>query len=124
MRLGEVERFDPEFYLELSLNDDLKSLNNIVEFSKEKWNQKDYFEEKFPYIEISEINLETGEINNISWINKKEAPSRAKMIVRDGDIIVSTTRPDRGAITKISKKHDGFIASTGFAVIRKYKNVN
>jgi type I restriction enzyme S subunit len=124
VRLGEVERFDPEFYLELSLNDDLKSLNNIVEFSKEKWNQKDYFEEKFPYIEISEINLETGEINNISWINKKEAPSRAKMIVRDGDIIVSTTRPDRGAITKISKKHDGFIASTGFAVIRKYKNVN
>ena len=51
-----------------------------------------------------------------------EAPSRAKMVVREGDIIVSTTRPNRGAITPISKEQDGFIASTGFAILRDLKD--
>jgi len=31
---------------------------------------------------------------------------------------ISTTRPDRGAITKIRAKHQIFIASTGFSIIR------
>lgn len=50
-----------------------------------------------------------------------EAPSRAKMIVHGGDIIVSTTRPHRGAIAQIRNEHDGDIASTGFAVLRDIK---
>lgn len=94
-------------------------LKNIINFSKEAWNQVDYFETEFPYIEISEINLDTGDIMNISYIDKQEAPSRAKMIVREHDIIISTTRPSRGAISIIKKELDLSIASTGFAVIRK-----
>ena len=35
---------------------------------------------------------------------------------------MSKTRPNRGAICLIDKHLDGFIASTGFAVIRKIKN--
>jgi len=44
------------------------------------------------------------------------------MVVREGDIIISTTRPNRGAITAISEEQDGFIASTGFAILRDLKN--
>lgn len=44
------------------------------------------------------MDLETGDINKISEIPISEAPSRAKMIVRDNDIIVSTTRLSQGAI--------------------------
>lgn len=62
------------------------------------------------------MNLETGDINKIS-----EIPSRDKMIVRENDIIISTTRPSQGAICLIHKDFDGFIASTGFAIIRKLK---
>lgn len=43
------------------------------------------------------------------------------MIVRDDDIIVSTTRPNRGAIAMIGKEQDSSIASTGFAVLREMK---
>jgi len=43
------------------------------------------------------------------------------MIVRENDIIVSTTRPHRGAISLIDKEKDGFIASTGFVILRKLK---
>ena len=52
----------------------------------------------------------------------EKAPSRAKYIVRTNDIIVSTTRPSRGAIVKIGKEHNLCIASSGFAVIRNIDN--
>ena len=122
-------RFDPHFYKpDFSLLEKkLKKINHstfgdVIKFSNEIWNGKDFFTEKFPYIEISEIDIHTGEIKDIIYYEKSEAPSRAKMIVRNNDIIVSTTRPHRGAIAFIDNSKDGFIASTGFAVLRDLKN--
>lgn len=125
----EIEnRIDPYFYRPefRELKNKLEKLKNqklglVTEFSSETWNQKDFFDSEFPYIEISEIDIETGEIQNITYFEKSRAPSRAKMIVRENDIIVSTTRPHRGAISLIDKEKDGFIASTGFAILRKIK---
>ena len=97
-------------------------LGELVEFSKETWDQKSIFNDQFPYIEISNIDTSNGEIAKTDYVPVAEAPSRAKMVVREGDIIVSTTRPNRGAITPISKEQDGFIASTGFAILRDMKN--
>ncbi len=121
-------RLDPHFYLPnfKELLDNIRKtkyaqLENLVEFSKETWNQKDGFENEFPYIEISEIDLSSGKINNVSLVPIAEAPSRAKMVVRENDIIISTTRPNRGAISLIEKDKDGFIASTGFAILRNLK---
>ena len=97
------------------------SLENIIEFSDEVWNGKDFFEDVFPYIEISNIGLK----NNIWHSNATsmdKIPSRAKMVVRNGDIIVSTTRPHRGAIAMLTfEKEQVQIASTGFSVLRNLK---
>jgi type I restriction enzyme S subunit len=41
------------------------------------------------------------------------------MLLRNGDVIVSLTRPQRGAIALIDDELDNCIASTGFAVIRE-----
>lgn len=125
----EIEgRFDPHFYkpefriLEENLSKvDHKDLCSVIEFSNETWNQKDFFENEFPYIEISKIDITSGDLQNIIYYEKSKAPSRAKRIVRENDIIVSTTRPHRGAITPIDKDKDGFIASTGFAILREPK---
>ncbi len=121
-------RLDPHFYLPNfnALLDNIRKTKNaqlgdLVEFSKETWNQKDGFENEFPYIEISEIDLSSGKINNVSLVPISEAPSRAKMVIRTNDIIVSTTRPHRGAISLIEADKDGFIASTGFAILRNVK---
>lgn len=121
-------RLDPHFYLPnfKALIDNIRKTKNaqlgdLIEFSKETWNQKDNFENEFPYIEISEIDLSSGKINNVSMVLISEAPSRAKMVVRTNDIIVSTTRPHRGAISLIDAEKDGYIASTGFAILRNLK---
>ena len=121
-------RLDPFFYHPAfsSLNKRLtktthRRLNDVVSLSNEAWNQKDIFENDFPYIEISAIDTLSGEIQDITYYKKKNAPSRAKMIVRQNDIIVSTTRPHRGGISLIDESKDGFIASTGFAILRELK---
>ena len=121
-------RLDPHFYRKEFINL-INSLDNsiayklgdIVEFSNETWDQNSSYIDDFPYIEISEIDIKTGKIQKINWCRVKEAPSRAKMILDSGDIIISTTRPQRGAISIIPSKYKGYIASTGFSIIRKIK---
>ncbi|GHV27610.1 hypothetical protein FACS1894167_02920 [Synergistales bacterium] len=115
-------RFDPEYHNPFYTQrvDALRklphdTLENIVEFSSETWDGKVFFEDTFPYIEISGVSLKTGEYETTETPTD-EAPSRAKMVVRAGDIIISTTRPHRGAIATI---RDLAIASTGFCVLRK-----
>lgn len=97
------------------------TLGNIIEFSNETWNQNDLFDDEFPYIEISNVKLKENSYS-LSMISKNAAPSRAKMIVRNGDILVSTTRPHRGAIATAACDGNSIqIASTGFCVLRKLK---
>lgn len=118
------DRFDVQFHagiilvLEAIKTNPHKSLSEIVEFSSEGWNQKSFFVDTFPYIEISSIDTITGKIRYIDTVPLKEAPSRAKKIVRKNDILVSTTRPNRGAIS-IYNGNDMAIASTGFSIIRE-----
>ena len=122
---SEIEgRFDSEFYTpnNSKLISKLKSkpyykLWEIVDFSNDLWNQKDYFNDTFPYIEISSINLSDGQIKKIREISINEAPSRAKKIVRKNDIIISLTRPTRGAISILENIENLKICSTGFSVI-------
>jgi type I restriction enzyme, S subunit len=52
------------------------------------------------------------------------APSRARRIVRDGDVIVSTVRTYLRAIAPISDPDPGTVVSTGFAVVRPGDGLN
>lgn len=127
---NEIEgRIDPFFYkpyfktLQSTIESkDFAALGELVEFAIETWDQESVFNDQFPYIEISNIDTSSGKIVKTDLISVAEAPSRAKMIAREGDVIVSTTRPGRGAIAQIAKEQDGFIASTGFAILRNMKN--
>jgi hypothetical protein len=94
-------------------------LRDIAEFSSEQWDQKSGFGDAFPYLEISAIDTQTGEIVSLEKTPIDEAPSRARMLARHGDLLISTTRPNRGAITMVDpEKPDAFVASTGFSIIR------
>lgn len=121
-------RIDPEYHNPFYLHrmEEIKMINydtlgNIVEFSDESWNQKDYFDITFPYVEISGVELKENSYKTTE-ISVNNAPSRAKMVVRKGDIIVSTTRPHRGAVATINCADENVqIASTGFCVLRDLK---
>lgn len=63
-------------------------------------------------------------IVNAQELLGEEAPSRARKVVRAGDIIISTCRPTRGAIAIVPPELDNQICSTGFSVIRAKKHIN
>lgn len=47
-----------------------------------------------------------------------EAPGRARRLIRSGDVIASTVRPNLRAFAVVPPDLDGEVASTGFAVLR------
>ena len=125
IRRGTVPtRFDPHFHLPafaqvlrmLSTNGS-EPLGGLIVFSKETWKSEQHESDTFRYIEIGSVNRETGEATAVET-PVAEAPSRARMVVADGDIIVSLTRPHHGSIAQITPDLDGCVASTGFAVLR------
>ncbi|NJM41507.1 MAG: hypothetical protein HC853_12445, partial [Anaerolineae bacterium] len=71
--------------------------------------------ETFDYIEISDV-LSNGEVSGTT-IHANEAPDRATWYVRNGDVITSTVRPIRRLSAIIQPEQDGFVASSGFAVL-------
>jgi type I restriction enzyme S subunit len=69
------------------------------------------------YVDISNVDS-TGTINEVATYRFEDAPSRARRVVRDGDVIISTVRTYLQAIASIQKPPENLIVSTGFAVIR------
>ena len=72
------------------------------------------------YIEISDVQSQIGIVNSTS-LTFGDAPSRARRIIRTGDLLVSTVRTYLRAIASAGEAHDGYIASTGFCVLRANK---
>ena len=73
----------------------------------------------FRYIEISDVDLETCMLRDKS-VPCAEAPSRARKLVRAGDVLVSTVRPERKAVGVVRSDQDGCVCTTGFAVLRPH----
>lgn len=71
------------------------------------------------YVDISSVS--TGRIDDTQIIPFEDAPGRARRIVRHGDTIWATVRPNRRSYALILRPSENLIVSTGFAVISPSK---
>jgi type I restriction enzyme, S subunit len=69
------------------------------------------------YVDIGNVDS-SGAIGEIVAYTFENAPSRARRIVRHGDVIVSTVRTYLQAIAPIDNPPPDLVVSTGFAVLR------
>ena len=76
----------------------------------------------FLYVDISGIDRNFKVIRSAPEILGANAPSRARKEIREGDILVSTVRPNLNAVAVVPQHLDGQIASTGFCVLRPNKS--
>ena len=115
----DAEHYQPEFLKSESMlkKGKVVFLNEVAKFSKLRRNPEDEPEKEFKYIDISNVNIYTGDIN-IQLLRGHQAPSRARKVVKENEIIISTVRPNRNAVAVIPKELDNQICSTGFAVIK------
>lgn len=75
-------------------------------------------DEAFTYIDIASVDRSTKCVVSPQALVGKNAPSRARKLVRAGDVLVSLTRPNLNAVALVPDYLDGQIASTGFDVLR------
>jgi len=92
----------------------IEKLGNIADINAVSL-KNGYSPEEIHYVDISSVS--TGQIDKIEHIPLSEAPSRARRIVRHGDVIWSTVRPNRRSYSLIINSPPNLVVSTGFAVI-------
>ena len=94
------------------------AIAKISDVSAKCAQRKPELSETFSYVDIGSINRELKVIESPQLIQGDGAPSRARKVLNQGDILVSLTRPNLNAVALVSKKYDQQIASTGFEVIK------
>ncbi len=72
----------------------------------------------FVYVDIGSVDRNSKVIVDAKALAIEKAPSRAKQVLRAGDVLVSMTRPNLNAVAIVPPKLDGAIGSTGFHVLR------
>ncbi|HCS7507058.1 TPA: restriction endonuclease subunit S [Escherichia coli] len=91
-----------------------KSLNQYVELNKSSISKKYDFKE-IQYLDTG--SLTKGKISELQTMLLSEAPSRAKRLVNEFDIIISTVRPDQCHYGICIDPPSNLVVSTGFCVI-------
>lgn len=73
---------------------------------------------EFTYVDIGSIDRDTKRITDPKVLATAKAPSRAKQVLKSGDVLVSMTRPNLNAVALVPPDLDGAVGSTGFHVLR------
>src|SRR5205823_1535169 len=78
-------------------------------------------DEDFTYIDVTAINKEVGYVANTKVLSASDAPSRARKLVRTGDVLYSCVRPYLLNIAVIENDIiPSPIASSAFAVLNGF----
>lgn len=79
--------------------------------------------ESFVYVDVAAVDNTTKAITGARPVLGLHAPSRARKIIHQGDVLVSTVRPNLNAVAMVPPNLDGQVASTGFCVLRATEQV-
>lgn len=90
-------------------------LKNVVSCNNETLSNNTEPSLQIEYVEIADVKEMEGIVRTTHY-KFSEAPSRARRITKNGDIILSTVRTYLKAVALV--KQEGLIVSTGFAVLR------
>lgn len=120
------ERWDAQHHasltteIELRLNGERKDdvyISDVADLIDERVDPRRWGAKHFNYIEISDIDTQSSVVYSNS-IDVTSTPSRARKLVKSGDVLVSTVRPERGAVGVVGESQDGSICTTGLAILR------
>jgi len=120
------QRWDATFYC--SLPSPLQSLVDnpsapvvrvkaVADLVNERTDPRRNAAPSFKYIEISGIDSTTAMVR-ASSVPRNKTPSRARKLVKAGDVLVSTVRPNLKTIGVVPGHLDGAVCTTGLAVLR------
>lgn len=78
----------------------------------------------FDYIDISSVSNETLTIQETQRLNGRDAPSRARRLVKANDVLFATIRPTLRRIAIVPEELENQVCSTGYIVLRSKPGVD
>ena len=106
-----------EWLGEIPAHWEVKRLKHLATVNDETLPENTDPNTEITYVDIGNVDSVKG-ITGTEDLVFEDAPSRARRIVRPGDVIISTVRTYLKAIARIESTNAALIVSTGFAVIR------
>ncbi|QIA27743.1 restriction endonuclease subunit S [Thermaerobacter sp. PB12/4term] len=100
----------PEHWQIVRLEDVVRPIKQI--------DPKKFPEQRFRYIDVSSIDNQQLRVVGHQDVLGKYAPSRARKLIKAGDVIFATVRPYLKRIALVTPEYDGQICSTAFCVLR------
>jgi type I restriction enzyme S subunit len=95
---------------------EVKRIKDVMSINTQVLPENTPYDYMFKYIDIGNVSSD-GKITIGEDVSFYEAPSRARRIIKRGDVLVSTVRTYLRAIARVDFEANDIIASTGFAVL-------
>ena len=99
-----------------------KRLGDVSDIDPENFTSDTIPEYKFNYISLEQVD--SGKLLGYSQEIFQTAPSRARRILRSGDVLMSTVRPNLMAHLFFHDQIPNAVCSTGFAVLRAKRSLS
>jgi type I restriction enzyme S subunit len=97
------------------------NFSDVVGIDQQNLKNKTADDFSFKYISLTDVKFGVIE-KSLEYISFKNAPSRARRILKEGDILLATVRPNLQGFARVKKEHGEMIASTGFSVLSPKKS--
>ena len=101
---------------------EMKRLGDIADINPENLSNNTDPDWKFNYISLEQVDA--GRLLGFSEIVFRTAPSRARRVLRESDVLMSMVRPNLMAHLFFQGQVANAVCSTGFAVIRSKPNLS
>lgn len=116
---GGTGRFDAEYYQKknydvLDMLNAKGTIGTLCHIYDKTFTPSDY--EEYKYIELANIG-QSGEIEDVESVLGENLPTRARRLVKKGNVIVSSIEGSLESCAIITDEYDNAICSTGFYVI-------
>lgn len=100
-----------------------RKLKNLL-YGMESVNPKENPTNSFTYVDVSSVSRETCEIVETSVIKGCDAPSRARRLIKTGDVLFATIRPTLKRIAIVPSELNHQVCSTGYFVLKPKEELN
>ena len=93
-------------------------LSKVLKADTENINPEKEPSRVFQYVDVSSVSKEILKITEPQEILGKDAPSRARKLIKKDDVLFATVRPTLRRIALVPEELDGEVCSTGYFVLR------
>jgi type I restriction enzyme S subunit len=101
------------------------ALFDLVEVPADRFNPDECIGREINYLAIGDIDGIAGNLIEPQKMLAEELPSRARRLIHAGDILIATVSQgdEKTVVFLADKAHEGWVASTGFLIVRAKKDV-